>query len=99
MIKSYDKHYIFKKNLDEIIAIPEESMLEQSKLSGIQMQIVSRTVSRNNNGDRFVGTGNGTHINAGAGKVIMGKEELRMRQEMNDNGQDNRGNPIDSGYH
>lgn len=27
MIKSYDKHYVFKKKLEEIIAIGDESVL------------------------------------------------------------------------
>jgi len=44
IIKSYDKHYIFKKKLDEIMAIPEESILEGSKISAIRVN--SRAVSK-----------------------------------------------------
>ena len=32
MIKSYDKHYVIKKKLEEIIAIGDESVLEMSSI-------------------------------------------------------------------
>lgn len=32
MIKSYDKHYVFKKKLEEIAALGEESLLETSSI-------------------------------------------------------------------
>jgi hypothetical protein len=32
MIKSYDKHYIFKKKLEEIVAIIDESTIEASSI-------------------------------------------------------------------
>lgn len=32
MIKSYDKHYVFKKKLEEIIAIGDESVFEMSSI-------------------------------------------------------------------
>lgn len=32
MIKSYDKHYVFKKKLEEIAAIGDESVLEMSSI-------------------------------------------------------------------
>ena len=32
MIKSYDKHYVFKKKLEEIVAIIDESVMETSSI-------------------------------------------------------------------
>jgi hypothetical protein len=32
MIKSYDKHYVFKKKLEEIAALGDESVLEMSSI-------------------------------------------------------------------
>lgn len=42
MIKSYDKHYVFKKKLEEIVAINDESVVEMSSIinpSGINSKI------------------------------------------------------------
>jgi hypothetical protein len=42
MIKSYDKHYVFKKKLEEIVAINDESVVEVSSIlnpSGINFKI------------------------------------------------------------
>ncbi len=50
MIKSYDKHYVFKKKLEEIVAINDESVVEASSIvnpnsSNINSKIVNNKMS------------------------------------------------------
>lgn len=50
MIKSYDKHYVFKKKLEEIVAINDESVVEASSIvnpnsSNINSKIVNNKMT------------------------------------------------------